>query len=38
MLIFTPDGYFSQVHVASDVPKIASNNRRTGTAEEYAAM
>lgn len=38
MLIFTPDGYFSQVHVASDVPKIASNNRLTGTAEEYAAI
>ena len=38
MLIFTPDGYFSQVHVASDVPKIASNNRLTGTSEEYAAI
>jgi hypothetical protein len=38
MLIFTADGYFSQVHVASDVPKIASNNRLTGTAEEYAAI
>jgi hypothetical protein len=38
MLIFTPDGYFSQVHVASDVPKIASNNRLTGTPEEYAAI
>ena len=38
MLIFTPDGYFSQVHVASDVPKIASNNRLTGTAEEYATI
>jgi hypothetical protein len=38
MLVFTPDGYFSQVHVASDVPKIASNNRLTGTPEEYAAI
>jgi hypothetical protein len=38
LLIFTPDGYFSQVHVASDVPKIASNNRLTGTAEENAAI
>jgi hypothetical protein len=38
MLIFTADGYFSQIHVAGDVPKIASNNRLTGTAEEYAAI
>ncbi len=38
MLIFTADGHFSQVHVASDVPKIASNNRLTGTPEEYAAI
>lgn len=38
LLVFTPDGYFSQVHVASDVPKIASNNRLTGTADEYAAI
>jgi hypothetical protein len=38
MLIFTADGYFSQIHVAGDVPKIASNNRLTGTPEEYAAI
>ena len=38
MLIFTADGYFTQVHVAGDVPKIASNNRLTGTPEEYAAI
>jgi hypothetical protein len=38
LLIFTPDGRFSQIHVASDVPKIASGNRLTGTAEEYAAI
>ena len=38
MLIFTPDGRFTQIHVASDVPKIASGNRLTGTAEEYAAI
>lgn len=38
IIVFTPDGYFTQVHVASDVPKIASNNRLTGTAEEYAAI
>jgi len=38
VLIFTPDGRFSQIHVASDVPKIASGNRLTGTAEENAAI
>jgi Lipocalin-like domain len=38
MLIFTPDGRFMQIHVASDVPKIASNNRLTGTPEEYAEV
>src|SRR5215216_2475925 len=38
ILIFTPDGRFAQVHVASDVPKIASNNRLTGTPEEYATI
>jgi hypothetical protein len=38
ILIFAPDGHFAQIHVASDVPKIASNNRLTGTAEEYAAI
>src|SRR5215510_1525388 len=38
LLIFTPDGHFSQIHIASDVPKIASNNRLNGTAEEYAAI
>lgn len=38
LLIFTADGHFSQIHIASDVPKIASNNRLTGTAEEYAEI
>ena len=38
ILIFTADGRFAQIHVASDVPKIASNNRLTGTAEEYATI
>ena len=38
IIIFTADGCFAQIHVASDVPKIASNNRLTGTAEEYAAI
>jgi hypothetical protein len=38
LLVFTPDGRFAQIHVASDVPKIASNNRLTGTPEEYGAI
>jgi len=38
ILIFTADGQFAQIHVASDVPKIASNNRLTGTPEEYAVI
>ena len=38
ILVFTPDGRFTQIHVAGDVPKIASGNRLTGTAEEYAAI
>jgi hypothetical protein len=38
ILIFTADGRFAQIHVASDVPKIASNNRMTATPEEYAAI
>jgi hypothetical protein len=38
VLIFTADGHFAQIHVASDVPKIASGNRLTGTPEEYAAI
>ena len=38
LLIFTPEGRFAQIHVASDVPKFASGNRLTGTAEEYTAI
>jgi Lipocalin-like domain len=38
ILILTADGRFAQIHVAGDVPKIASNNRLTGTSEEYAAI
>src|SRR5215207_8468480 len=38
ILIFTPDGSFAQIHVAGEVPKIASNNRLTATAEEYQAI
>jgi hypothetical protein len=38
ILIFTAGGQFAQIHVASDVPKIASNNRLTGTPDEYATI
>jgi hypothetical protein len=38
ILIFTSDGRFAQIHVAGDVPKIASNNRLTGSPEEYAEI
>src|SRR5947209_4475641 len=38
ILIFTADGHFAQIHVAGDMPKIASNNRLTGTPEEYATI
>ena len=38
ILIFTADGHFAQIHIASDAPKIASNNRMTGTPEEYAGI
>src|SRR4029077_20562223 len=38
ILIFTPDGHFAQIHVAGDIPKIASNNGLTGTPEEYKAI
>ena len=38
ILVFTPEGRFAQIHVASDVPKLASGNRLTGTAEEYAVI
>ena len=38
MLVFTPDGRFMQIHVASDVPRIAANNRLKGTPDEYAEI
>ena len=38
ILVFTADGRFVQIHAASDLPRIASNNRLTGTPEEYAAI
>src|SRR6266851_2763883 len=36
--VTTADGRFAQIHVAGDVPRIASNNRLTGTPEEYAGI
>ena len=38
MLIFTPGGDFMQIHIASEVPKIASGNRLAATPEEYAGI
>jgi Lipocalin-like domain len=38
ILIFTADGHFAQIHVAGDIRPIASNNRMTGTPEEYAGI
>jgi hypothetical protein len=38
MLIFTADGHFSQVHVAGDLPRIASNNRLSGSPEDNRAI
>jgi len=38
MVIFTPDGDFMQIHIASEVPKIANGNRMAATPEEYAGI
>jgi hypothetical protein len=38
MVIFTADGHFSQVHVAGDLPRIASNNRLAGSPEDNRAI
>jgi hypothetical protein len=38
ILIFTPTGDFAQIHIASEVPKIASGNRLAATPEEYAGI
>ena len=37
-LIFTADGHFSQVHVSSGLPRIASNNRLAGTDADNVCM
>jgi hypothetical protein len=38
IVIFTPEGDFAQIHIASEVPKIASGNRLAATPEEYAGI
>lgn len=38
MLVFTADGHFTQIHIASDVPRFASGNRLRGTPEEYKGI
>jgi hypothetical protein len=38
MVIFTPAGDFMQIHIASEVPKIANGNRMQATPEEYAGI
>jgi Lipocalin-like domain len=38
IVIFTPDGDFTQIHIASEVPKIASGNRLAAAPEEYAGI
>ena len=38
ILIFTAEGDFAQIHIASEVPKIASGNRLAATPEEYAGI
>ncbi len=37
-IIFTADGHFSQVHVSSELPRIAGNNRLAGTDADYRAI
>ena len=37
-VIFTADGRFSQVHVSSGLPRIASNNRLAGTDADNKAI
>ena len=38
MVMFAPDGNFMQIHIASEVPKIANGNRLAATPEEYAGI
>ena len=36
--IFTEDGHFVQIQIADGIPKVASNSRVSGTAEENKAV
>ena len=38
IMMYTPEGRISFIMVRSDLPKVASNNRFTGTAEENKAI
>jgi hypothetical protein len=38
ILIFTDDGRFVQIHIASGIPKVAANNRTAGTVDENKAV
>lgn len=38
VLIFTKDGHFAQIMSTGDIPRFASNNRSTGTADENRAV
>ena len=38
LLVFTEDGYFSQVHISSGLPRIESNNRLAGTDADNRAI
>jgi hypothetical protein len=38
ILMFTPEGDFAQIHIAGEVPKIASGNRLAATPEEYSGI
>jgi Lipocalin-like domain len=38
ILVFTSDGHFVYLYSRSDLPKFASNNRATGTADENKAV
>jgi hypothetical protein len=37
-IIFTQDGHFSQVHISSGLPRVASNNRLAGTDADNRAI
>jgi hypothetical protein len=37
-IIFTAEGHFSQVHISSGLPRIASNNRLAGTDADNRAI